>query len=185
MKCVSSITDNIGRSVSYTYDSNGRLLSATDPNGNGVQTGYQWFPCLSAGSIQCTEVQSVTDARGKVELTNAYFPGGQVQTQQIATGGTYQFNYTMSGSSVASSTVTHPMGRVSDVNFDPQGGVTAETIGVGTADAQTTSFIRDPATDLVQSTTDPLGRTTSYTYNAMPRSRARRRLPSCRRRSSW
>ncbi len=93
----------------------------------------------------------MTDARGNVMVTNTYNAAGQVVGQTTATGGSYQFRYTMSGSSVTQTTVTDPLGRVSQDDFDAGGNVTSETQAIGTSDAQTTTITRNPTTELIES----------------------------------
>ena len=44
-------------------------------------------------------------------------------------------------------------------NFNPSGYLTSQTRALGTADPQTTTYEREPATNLILSHTDPLNRT--------------------------
>ena len=161
-KCVTSITDNLGRTTSYTYDSDGRMLTATDPGGN--VTTYTWAPCTTPGSLQCTELDTITDARGYVVADNTYNGAGQVTNQTSANGGTYQFAYA-SISGGTQTTVTDPLGDESQFDFDANNYETSQTLAYGTPDAQTTTLTRGPTSQFVTQTTDPLGRVTSYTYN--------------------
>jgi RHS repeat-associated protein len=157
---VTQVADNIGRQVTYTYDRPGdppgRLWKVTDPAG-GV-TEYTYDP---SGRIQ-----TITDARGLVFLTNEYDANGRVFRQTQADTTTYQFAYTLDGNGrVTQADVTNPRGFVRRVTFNAGGYTLTNTRALGQPEAQSTTYLRDPATQFVTSMTDALARQTTYTYD--------------------
>jgi RHS repeat-associated protein len=162
--CVTQVTDNGGRTVSYGYNSNGQLTSVTNVDG-GV-TKYGWAACTS--TITCTELTSITDPLGRVTKIT-YDPTSGLVTQQTAPGGgVWKYAYTTGTSGAITQTiVTDPDGDQSATTFGSDGYQTANTTGYGTSLAETTTSTYSPGTGLLASTTDPLGRTTTYTYDAL------------------
>ncbi|GAB3423524.1 RHS repeat-associated core domain-containing protein [Flindersiella endophytica] len=156
MPKILKVEDNIGRSVSYTYDGD-RLKTVTDPHGEVTEYGYD-----TAGRIT-----TITDARRKTYLTNAYDANGRVHTQTLLGEGTYTFDYQLStdGKRVLSTTVTEPDGVKRKTSYDDQGYLVTDTRALGTANEYTISVNRDPATDLPKQATDGFGRTTSIDYD--------------------
>ncbi len=155
--------DNIGRKVSYTYDADGRLATVTDPIGNVTQYTYDLND----------QMTSIIDPRGNALVTNTYDTQGHVLTQKHADGGLFQFGYSEDASgNITQTTLTDPLNHVETMTFSASGYFTggqllSDTAATGTAVAQTTTNVWDPVTRLLQSTTDALGRTTTYTYDAL------------------
>jgi len=91
---VKTATDNSGRSVQYSYDGSGRLQTVTDAN-SGVWTyGYD----------SLNRMTTIQDARQITYLTNVYDPTSGALTRQIqADGGTYLFNWTVTGATTNNS----------------------------------------------------------------------------------
>jgi RHS repeat-associated protein len=157
--CVTQVQDDIGRTVTYGYDtSTGHLTSVTDPNGGVTTYGYN-----TAG-----ELATITDPRKIVYLANTYDPAsGRVTKQVLANGGTYQYAYvTNSQGNAVSATVTDPLGHIRQVQFDANGYTTSDTFGYATSLQQTATFQRDPTTELITAVTDPAGNNTAFTYDA-------------------
>jgi RHS repeat-associated protein len=162
--CITQVTDNSGRTLTYSYDANGRLTSVTNPAG-GV-TSYTWAPCPTQTAITCTELLTATDPDGHV-TTNTYDPAtGRVTGQTDGVGNTWSYSYTTNSSGqITQATVTDPRGVHDTYSFNPAGLLSSVTDAAGTPAAQTTTTAFDPTTNLLTSETDPLGRTTSYTYD--------------------
>ena len=164
---VTQAQDNIGRTVQYVYDGSGRLSQVTDANLGVWQYGYN-------GSDQMT---TITDARNILYLTNEY-ANGLVFRQTQADNGVYQFAYTTDANgNITQTDVTDPRNHVRRLVFNPPAVSpngfrpapfdASDTSAQGTSLQATTSTVRQPGTNLVTSTTDPLGRTTAYTYDAL------------------
>lgn len=152
---LSSITDGAGRTITITYTvgTPSLIAAVTLPDGRSVQYGY-------TGDL----LTSVTDARGKT-TTLAYDASNRLVSIKDPSG-----NY-----------------LVQNIAYDGQGRVTSEQDGAG--DATTYAYSNDGTYDVttvtlpghtgswvykqldneVDSVTDPLGHTTSYTYDAMGR----------------
>ncbi len=165
---VTQATDNLGRTVQYFYDASGRLTQVTDANG-GV-----WKYAYDANN----NMTSLTDARNIPYLTNHYDANNQVSNQTQADNGSYQYNYFAdSNGNITETDVTDPRGNVRRVTFNPPplfpGGFamagfgSSDTSAAGTSLAQATTYQYQTGTNLLTSLTDPLGRTTSFTYDAL------------------
>jgi len=155
---ISSATDNSGRTVSYAYDSAGTLATVTYPDQTSEQYTYD----------SNHRMLTMQDRRGHVWVTNQYDANGRVTKQTYADNTFYQFAYTTdSNNSVTATTITDPDGNQEQVQFDAVSHYpSSDTRAYGTSLAQTTSYKREPS-GLVDSETDALNRTTSYTYDAL------------------
>jgi RHS repeat-associated protein len=153
-----SAVDNTGRTISYAYNSAGDLATVTYPDQTTEQYTYD----------SNNHMLTMQDRRGHVWVTNQYNANGQVITQTYADNTSYQFAYTTNSSNVVTATtVTDPNGNQEQVAFDPVSNYPSSiTKAYGTSLAQTTTFSR-AASGLVNSETDALGRTTAYTYDAL------------------
>jgi RHS repeat-associated protein len=153
---ITQVTDDTGRSATYSYNTAGTLASATDPAGNTEKYGYD----------TSNRLVTITDKRGNVSLTNTYNSSSQVTQQTYADQSTSSFSYTANSSGVTTQmNYTDERGNVRQVQFNGAGYPTSITRGFGSSVAQTTTFTRDPNTNLASSVTDPLGRVTTYQYN--------------------
>jgi len=160
--CVTQVTDDAGRTVTYSYDSNARLTGVTDANGG--HTSYTWAPCTS--NLTCTELLAITDPNKIAALHNTYDSTGAVTSQADADGGHWHYSYGVNGANDLT-TVSDPRGIRTKWAFGPNGYPVSETAAEGTAQAQTTTFKYGAATNLLNSSTDALGRKTSYTYDSL------------------
>jgi RHS repeat-associated protein len=153
---ITQAQDNAGRTVSYSYNSNGRLNQYTDANGGITSYAYD-----SNGRMY-----TITDPRGKVFVTNnQYDSSNRVILQTDADNATYQLSYPTG--SVNTTEYTDPNGYVRHMEFNSAGFLTKDVLAQGDPEQETTTYDRDPNTNLVQSKTDPLGRVTTYSYDAL------------------
>jgi RHS repeat-associated protein len=132
-------TDPNGNTTSYTYDSEGDLLSKTDPLGRMTSYTYNSFG----------EVTSETNPLG-VTTTNAYDPDGNLLSTATPV---CSVPPCASGSPTATTTYTYG-------DSSEPGEVTAMT----DPDGNTTAYAYDSYGDQT-SVTDPNGKTTNYAYN--------------------
>lgn len=155
---ISSAVDNSGRTVQYAYNSTGTLATVTYPDNTTENYTYD----------STNRMLTMQDRRGTVWVTNQYDSGGRVVKQTFADSTFYKFDYTIDVSNAVTATViTAPDGNQERVTFDPVSHYSStDTRGYGTSIAQTTTFVREPS-GLIDSETDILGRTTSYTYDDM------------------
>jgi len=148
--------DNSGRTLTYAYDSGGRLAEVIDPAGNTTTYAYDKY----------NDMVSFTDARGIVYLQNTYDSNHRVISQTLASGGTYQFAYTLNSSGQVTQTqVTNPLGVVRNVTFNSAGYTTTDVRAVGRPEQETTTYQWQSGTNLLLGLTDALGRTTAFTYD--------------------
>jgi RHS repeat-associated protein len=151
---ITQAQDSAGRSVSYSYDSNGRLKQYTDANGGVTSYAYN-----SQGLMY-----SITDPRGNVFVTNnQYDSSNRVILQTDANNATYQFSYPPGD--MITTEYTDPNGYIRHMEFNSSGFLTKDILAKGLPEQQITTYTRDPNTNLVQSMTDALSRTTSYSYD--------------------
>ncbi|MEK7205207.1 MAG: DUF6531 domain-containing protein, partial [candidate division NC10 bacterium] len=149
---IDRITDPLGRTVQYAYDGQGRLMSVTDPAGGVTQYTYDTNHRLL----------TITDPRGITFLTNEYDTQGRVVRQTQADSGIWIFAYTTTGTFISETKVTDPRGNATTYRFNTAGYPIQQTAALG----QSTTSERQPGTNQLLSTTDPLGRVTQFAYDA-------------------
>ena len=159
---ITQAQDNSGRVVRYAYDSGGRLSSVTDPNGGVTQYAYD----------PNNQLMTITDPRNITYLTNYFDGNGRVIEQDQADGGIFHIAYTVDANgNITQADVTNPRGFVDRSVFDTSGyhsggNLTSHIRAVGRPEQQTTTYQYDAAATLMLSSTDPLGRQTTFTYDS-------------------
>lgn len=104
-------------------------------------------------------------------ITNQYDSQGHVNQQTLADNTTIQFMYTEDANgNIVQNQVTDGRGTQQLLSFAPSGYFTGGQLltdvrAVGKPEQQTFTYAWQPASGLLQSITDPLNRTTSYTYD--------------------
>jgi RHS repeat-associated protein len=142
------------RTWNYTYDSNGRVLTATDPRQN--VTIYTYYTCTTGS--QCGELETVTDALTHVTTYNTYNADGYPLT------------------------ITDPNGVITTLAYDARDRLTSRTVSGETTsfsyyptgllkqvtlpDGSSLSYAYDAAHRLTQ-VSDGLGNKIVYTLDAM------------------
>ena len=155
---VVSVSDSLGRGTSYTYNSQGYLATATDANGGVTTYSYD-----SSGNMT-----SIEDPREIVYLQNQYDVNDMVSQQTLADGGIYRFSYSLdSNGNVIQTNVTDPRGYLRITAFNSDGHMTSDTHAVGAPEVQALTFDVQDGTGLVLSETDALNRQTAFTYDSM------------------
>ena len=181
-KNLTDITSPNGRWIHFTIDTSSRITQATDQSGRTVQYTYD-TPCGSGLLCKVTDANggvwshtydanknmlTITDPRQIVYLTNQYDANNRVKKQTQADNTTFQFSYTLDNSGkVTQTNVTDPRGNLRQVTFNSDGYVLNDARAVGKPEQQTISYVRQPVSNLVLSTTDALNRQTTYTYDAL------------------
>jgi RHS repeat-associated protein len=166
---LTTITDTVGRAISFAYNANNCLTNITDPLGRTVQFGYD----------ANTNLISVTDTRGGLtqfgydqyhQLTNAIDPRGNtfvsmvyddeqrvVSSQKDALQGATTFSYDfVSGIT----TVVDAMTNVSYYHYDPELRVTEIDDNLGNKQF----FQYDTNNNRIQ-VIDKNGKSTAYAYD--------------------
>jgi RHS repeat-associated protein len=155
---ITQAQDNIGRTVTYTYDAGGRLTRVVDANGGVWNYTYDAF----------SQMTSVQDARGIFYLTNLYDQNGRVIRQTQADNTSFTFSYTTDPVTgiITQTDLTDPRGIITRLTFSANRYTSSRITALGRPEQQTTTYNRDPNTNLLTSITDSLGRQTVYTYDA-------------------
>ena len=152
---VSGIADSTGRSVGYGYDGSGNLTDVTDVASGNTHFGYDGSHLLL----------TARDPRVNTVTTNTYDATGRTLTQEDALMRTTTMDYT----SVPGSTkVTDPKGNVT-IDAFVNNMLMSATKGSGTS-AVTWTYTYDPstlgvATETITSSSDPNNHQTSYTWD--------------------
>jgi len=169
---LTKVTDQTGRSVSFTQDNNGNVTSFTDANGN--KTSYSYNGVLLA---------KTTRPRGNAPYTQTFDPAfGSATAQTDSFGNTTKFSF-VSGGTPGKTVVTDPLGRATTFNYADLVNISSATDAAGQSSSvaydvlkrplsftdrlgNKTSVTYDPASGFVSSRTDPQGNTTIFTYQA-------------------
>jgi RHS repeat-associated protein len=181
---VTSVADSASppRTLSYGYDAAGNLTDVVDPAGGHWQFSYDAAHRML--TMRSPRFYGDTTTSPSPVVTNHYDSSGRVDWQTDPLGRQTSFDYT----SVPGSTlVTDPAGNVRLDEYT-YGLLTATLRGYGSSAMSSTYYRYDPDTlgqikvingdGKITSTsydaqgnpaavTDPLGRTTSYTYNSL------------------
>jgi RHS repeat-associated protein len=163
---LTQITDPVGRTVTLTYDSSNRVIKVADPLGR--EWHYTYDPSVAFGILATVtdplggvtrygytnlRLSSVIDPRGNFVKRLLYDSAGRVISQQFADGGLEQYDYSLSGGIVTSTTITDPLGRKTTKRFNASGYVIGQTDPLG----QTSTIDRSIGTNLPGLTKGPCG----------------------------
>lgn len=155
---VSQLTDPAGESTTYGYDSSGDLTSVSDPMGRVTSFGYD----PSGDHLLLT----MTDPDGGT-TTNVYNASGQITSQSDPMGRTTTYGYSGNNFSGGggTTTITDSHGN-EEIEQYANGELLIVTKGANSAHPSRWRFTYDPATLGETSVTDPDGHTTTSSYDA-------------------
>ena len=148
---LAAVTWPDGSGWRYAHDSNGLMLSKTDPLGNLTGYTYDDSHRVTQGSDSSGAV-SVAHSDAASNVKNSVF------TRED--GGIW--NYTYDAHDGVLTKKTDPLGRATTYGYDAYRNLIRETA----PDGSITRYTYDGAGNRL-STTDALGNTTSYTYNSL------------------
>jgi len=156
---VTQATDNLNRSVKYTYTApttvcTGGLYQVTDQNTNVESYFYD----------SSNRLQYLNDKNTNRVFYNVYNTANQVTNQTLADGAVWQFGYSLVGG-IETTTVTDPRLYIRQDTFNASGYLTQEILAMGRPEQQTYTLQRY-SSNLVQFVTDQLGRKTNYIWDA-------------------
>lgn len=151
---ITKVVGPLSATVTYTYDSAGNLTSVTAADGGATRFAYDGYGRMT----------TMTTPRGSV-TTNAYDNTGRVTSQTDPLGKVTTFAYDGQGpGGTWNVTITNPVGtKVVETYTDSL--LTQRVAAADTSAAATTTFTYDPDTLGVATTTDPLGRVTTTTWD--------------------
>jgi RHS repeat-associated protein len=152
-----TVTPNVVRTWTYTYDNFGRVLTADGPRTDVADvTTYQYYTCTTGA--ECGQVRTVTNAAGQVTTFNTYNAYGQPLTitdpNGIVTTLTYDARQRVRSRQVANETTAF--------DYWPTGLLKKVTL----PDASYLLYTYDGAHRLTQ-ISDALGNKIVYTLDAM------------------
>jgi RHS repeat-associated protein len=165
---LTSVTDAVGRSITFEYDPTGLVRTATDPLGRVWTYTYGSFNIGGGGflasvrdpqgntwtySYEAARLTSVIDPRGSATKTITYDSNGRVIKQRLADGGVETYEYTLSGGVVTTTVITDPEGRKTTKRFNASGYL----IGAIDALGQSSQTTRDLSTNLATETKGSCG----------------------------
>ena len=164
---LTTITDSVGRSVTLSYDGSGRLTSLAAPLSRSVSYTYDASGRLASvtdlagatttyGYDASNRLTTITDANGHVVVTNEYGADGRVSAQTDANGNRSTFGW---DAATGTATYTDAAGQAwTDVYAGNALQSHADPLGHSTSYSYDANFNR-------ASVTDPNGNTTTFTYD--------------------
>lgn len=171
--------DAHGHTTRYEYDAGNHLVATTLPEVGEKQ------PQAEKGAKKPSATRYTYDSKGRLVRTTApdgtvtslitYDAFGSITSDTNALGHVIKFEYDLkkgafgckacSSSSAQPTRIISPSGRITERTYNVDQCLLTETIAVGTPEAATTTNTYD-LVGQVLSTTDPLGRTTAFEYDA-------------------
>ncbi|MCX6622885.1 MAG: DUF6531 domain-containing protein [Acidobacteria bacterium] len=185
-----SVSDGLGRTITFTYDASGHLTSAKDQAGRTVQYFYTGLDLTLVSNVlgPFTRFQYATGGPpsllsaktypvGNVPNRQQYDSSGKVVSQTADGGNTTTFTYAPGNAT----TVTDPLGSKFTQSHSDRGAMTSSVDHSGQATSMTydsanhrtsttnrlgatASVAYDPAGGAPALFTDPLGNVTAYTF---------------------
>lgn len=156
---LTTITDPIGRKITYGYDQNGRLTRVVDKLGNAAgqdPTLHSWHYGYDA---QTQHIASVIDPDGRTRVANTYNTEGRLATQKDGVANTSNFTY---GSQITM--VTDPRGHLTTQLFDPRWRLTSQSDTINLI-SYVLEYRYEDAYSNLTATIDRNGNRTDYTYD--------------------
>jgi RHS repeat-associated protein len=150
-----TLTDPRGGKTSNTYNSSNQVVAQSDPLGRTTTWAYSGDATTPAGGTT-----TLTDPRGIVTVYN--FTNLELNSVVHGSGTSLAAttSYTYDPATLGITSVTDPLGRVTNNSYDTFGNLLSSTDPLG----NTTSYSYDSFNQVTSKTT-PLGETTTYEYD--------------------
>jgi RHS repeat-associated protein len=147
---ITEIIDPDGKSLKYSYDTNGNLIEFGDRTNNETTFKYE-----AEREHYLTEI---IDPLNRTSVRTEYDENGQISKIFDADGNALDINY---DSATSRQTGKDPFGNTTTYVFDPRGNVVSQIDALAGVTARTYD-----ANNNLLSETDPEGNTTAYTYDS-------------------
>ncbi|MBI4355825.1 MAG: VCBS repeat-containing protein, partial [Candidatus Omnitrophica bacterium] len=148
-----SVTDALTRQTTITRDANGNPIRLVNPNGAVTTLTYD-----ARGNLRASTQQSIA-----ATTAFTYEPTfNQVTAITDPNGNTTQIAYDAFGNPTR---ITDAFGTVTEMTYDGRGLLTSVTSAKGKPEEATTTLTYDAITGNLLTTADPLGHTTTLTYD--------------------
>lgn len=176
---LATVTDPVGRTLTYSYGQDGRVATVTGPDSRSVTYDYDAEGDLRSVTDAAGETTTMTyddhrmltrvDPEGGTTV-NTYDSQGRVATQKdpAATAGSLPamtWDYATGDNGASTTTVTDANGAVSVFEFRYNVFI-SKTNAFGTPLARTTTNVYGASLQPIK-ITDPLGNATKYSYDAL------------------
>ncbi len=156
------VTDPLGHSTTYRFNTQGYMVSATDASGqtrNVTRASGTNFVLSMTGAGTCATCGDITAG----DATFTYDSNGNILTQTDTLGNQWTFTYDPIFNSITS--VTDPSGNTTQYAYDNHGNLSTITDARGNSRV----FTRD-VTGLLTSSQDAAGNVTRLAYDSSGRS---------------
>jgi RHS repeat-associated protein len=155
---IDTITDQGGRTVTYTYNTKNQLIQVIRPD--NTSWTYTYDPATGF-------MATAKDPRQILSMKNTYDSAGRVIRQEQAEGRVYQWQYIQNNPTivrglVGQTKVTMPNGNVETYTFDGSLYPNGSTDPLG----QSSQITRSVGTNEVTAITDSIGRTNQVIYDS-------------------
>jgi RHS repeat-associated protein len=178
-----SVTPNVSRTWTYTFDGYGRVLTAKGPRADVNSTTTNVYYSCTSGA-QCGQLQTVTDAVGNATIFNSYNAYGQPLTMTDANGVVatlaYDARQRVNSRSVSGETtsfayfpigllqkVTLPDGAYMQYTYDGAHRLTKIQDGTGNSIQYSLDAMGNYTAESAYDPSNVLSRTRSQIYNAL------------------
>ena len=159
-----------GLNVPFVRDSQGRITQVTDPDGKSHRYNYN-----AAGDLSTVDLPDIStpvtytydsnhffltavDPRGNTEAATTYHADGRLASMTDAVGNTFRYDYDVAANKTM---LTNPDGGVVTVQKDSRGLVLSQTDPLGHTTSNTYDGNRNKLTE-----TNALQQTTNFTYDS-------------------
>lgn len=161
------VTDNIGQTARFTYDSRNNLIYTSDPNGKKTKdkqglydgkinkdgnTVHYYYDGINRKIKEERDLRKGGQGNGAIDTSNPYNPDGKI---------TIAYTYDKNSHLTA---ITDDNGNTTQYDYDDSNRLTQQT----NADGTTKTFEYDKDSNLVKAT-DENGYVTEFTYDALNR----------------
>lgn len=156
---ITSVEDWSGRTVSYTYDTQGNLQTVTDPRGNVTTYTYD----------SNNKLATIEDREDNIIVSNTYTPEAKIATQTDAAGNTMSYAYNLDTQTIIATDSASPS-KTTSVKYDDKARVLEETDALNNKFVYTYSneylplTIKDKNNNVTTNTYDANGNVNTITY---------------------